>query len=152
MHLLSDSLHLAAPRDEVFAFFAAAENLQAITPPDLGFTIVTPGPVRMAEGVLIDYRLRLFGAPFSWTTRISRWEPPSMFQDEQLRGPYRRWVHTHMFSDTPEGGTLVHDRVEYDLPFWPFGELASPLVRWQLQRIFGFRRQCLLTRFGSGCG
>lgn len=150
MHLLAYSVEVPAPRDEVFAFFAAAENLQAITPPELGFTILTPGPIRIAEGTLIDYRLRLFGLPFSWQSRISRWEPPTLFQDEQLRGPYRRWVHTHTFADTPDGGTLVQDRVEYELPFWPLGELGYPIVRLQLRRIFGFRRQYLERRFGSG--
>lgn len=149
MHRLTCSLHLPAAREEVFAFFAAAENLQAITPPELGFEIVTPGPIQMSEGTLIDYRLHLFGVPFSWKTRISRWEPPSLFQDEQLRGPYRRWVHTHTFEDSGDGGTEVGDCIDYELPFWPLGELAYPIVRLQVKRIFQFRRECLEQRFGS---
>jgi ligand-binding SRPBCC domain-containing protein len=148
MHLLTDALHLPAPRDEVFAFFAAAENLQLITPRELGFEIVTPAPIRMAEGTLIEYRLHLFGVPIPWKTRISCWQPPFLFQDEQLRGPYRRWVHTHTFEDHSSGGTDVRDRVEYELPFWPFGEVAYPIVRLQLQRIFQFRKQALEQRFG----
>lgn len=148
MHVLNVIMKLPAPRAEVFAFFAAAENLQQITPPELGFEIVTRSPIEIAEGTVIDYRLRLFGVPFRWKSRISRWEPPSVFVDEQLRGPYRQWIHTHTFRDAPDGGTEVQDEVRYELPLWPLGEIAYPLVRRQLSRIFAFRRRCLERRFG----
>jgi ligand-binding SRPBCC domain-containing protein len=125
---------------EVFSFFADVSNLERITPPELCFRIVTPGPVVMREGTLIDLRLRLFRIPFGWQTRITRWEPPYRFIDEQLRGPYRLWVHTHSFSEQ-NGRTTILDEVEYRLPLWPFGEVAYPLVRAQLQRIFQFRQE-----------
>lgn len=137
-HELRVDLDLPLPVEEVFAFFARAENLERITPPELGFRIVTPGPVAIHAGALIDYRLRLFGLPFSWRTRIAAWEPPSRFVDEQLRGPYREWVHTHRFVATPTG-TRVTDHVAYRLPLWPFGEVVFPLVRLQLSRIFAYR-------------
>lgn len=129
---------LPLPRDRVFAFFSAAENLERITPPELKFRITTPLPIAMRVGALIEYRLRLGGVPFGWTTRIDAWEPPVRFIDVQLRGPYALWEHTHEFEEV-EGRTRIRDRVRYRLPFGVLGRLALPMVRWQLGRIFAHR-------------
>lgn len=137
---------LSRPLDEVFAFFADAGNLQLLTPPELHFEILTPQPIRMFPGALIEYKLQLFGVPFGWQTLISRWEPPYCFVDEQLRGPYKRWIHTHLFREV-NGGTEVVDQVDYQLPLAPVGNLALLPVARQLQRIFDYRQQVLLQRF-----
>ena len=148
IHVLRASQWLPLHPDEVFPFFAEAANLERITPPELQFHIVTPLPITMQLGTLIEYRLRLFGVPFNWLTRICRWNPPHEFVDEQLRGPYRMWVHTHRF--WPEdGATRMEDEVHYRLPFFPVGEIAYPLVRWQLNRIFTFRRQAIAGFLGN---
>lgn len=140
-------LELPLARERLFPFFAEAANLERITPPELNFRIVTPPPITMTEGTLIEYRLRLMGVPFEWLTRIAVWDPPKEFVDEQVKGPYRTWVHKHLFVETPYG-TRVHDSVTYELPFYPLGELAAPLVHLQLRRIFSFRARALERALG----
>ncbi|MEO8293960.1 MAG: SRPBCC family protein [Gemmatimonadota bacterium] len=145
--VLETTLDLTLDRPSVFDFFADAGNLERITPPELGFSITTPAPVTMTPGSIINYRLKLYGIPFRWRTEITIWDPPIIFVDEQRSGPYKLWVHTHRFTILPGGGTRIHDRVRYQLPFGTPGRLALPLVRRQLARIFRFRqravRECL---------
>ncbi len=142
--------HLPAPPEEVFPFFGDALNLEAITPPWLGFRVVTPEPIEMREGALIEYRLRLHGVPVSWRTRIDVWDPPRRFVDRQLRGPYRLWHHTHLFEPAPDGGTIMRDVVRYRLPLGPLGAAAHlVLVRRDLRRIFDFRHAEVARRLGG---
>jgi ligand-binding SRPBCC domain-containing protein len=142
MYSLTTSMVLALPIHEVFDFFGEAANLECITPPELRFRITTPQPIRMREGTLIHYRLRLFGIPIRWKTRISSWEPPHRFVDEQLSGPYRTWIHTHRFTDLGDS-TQMDDEVLYDLPLHPIGRCAHPMVRTELNRIFRYRREAI---------
>ncbi|MDP9004680.1 MAG: SRPBCC family protein [Verrucomicrobiota bacterium] len=139
-------LWLPRPREEVFAFFADATNLDLLTPDWLQFHTITPQPIAMRAGTLIDYQLRLRGIPIRWRTEIKVWEPPTRFVDEQIRGPYRLWIHEHTFAER-DGGTLVRDRVRYAVPF---DFLAHKfLVRPDVERIFAFHTQVLQERFSG---
>ena len=151
VHTLTRTQLLAHPVGEVFPFFADALNLERITPPLLRFEVVTPGPIEMRVGALIEYRLRLHGLKVDWLTRIEEWEPGVRFVDSQLAGPYRLWHHTHTFEEHDEG-TLMRDVVRYALPAWPLGELALPLVRRDLARIFDFRRDGVSGLLSRGLG
>ena len=134
-------LWLPRPVAEVFPFFADARNLQAITPDWLNFEVLTPGTIEIKAGALIDYKLRVRGVPLRWRTHIKIWEPPHRFVDEQLRGPYRQWIHEHTFVEQ-NGGTLARDVVNYAV--WG-GVLVNKLfVRRDVERIFEFRRVKLL--------
>lgn len=149
MYRLSARQTVPTPRDEVFEFFARPENLGRITPDWLDFRILTPSPVPMRQGAIIDYRIGLGGLPTRWRTIISTHEPPLRFVDEQLRGPYDFWHHTHEFEPV-EGGTLLIDRVIYDPPFGPLGRIAHGLlIRGQLMRIFTHRHRVIAERFGE---
>jgi ligand-binding SRPBCC domain-containing protein len=135
---------LPAPLDRVFAFFADARNLEKLTPAWLRFEILTEGPITMAPGALIDYRIRWRGIPMRWRTRIESWEPPHRFVDVQVRGPYRLWHHEHVFVERDDG-TSVIDRVEY-APIG--GALAQRLmVARDVDRIFAHRQAALGREF-----
>jgi ligand-binding SRPBCC domain-containing protein len=130
-------------REEVFAFFSDAGNLQLLTPPSLNFRILTPQPIPMKEGALIEYKIGLFGIPLHWRTRIETFEPISLFVDIQLSGPYRLWRHRHEFQSVP-GGTEMRDRVDYALPFGLLGSMVRwLLVRRTLDRIFDYRSEAI---------
>ena len=148
-HTHSTTCSLPLPREQVFPFFADATNLERITPPELSFHILSETPIEMRAGALIRYRLRLMGIPFEWLTRIAEWNPPDSFVDEQLKGPYKTWVHTHRFVER-DGGTRIDDDVVYELPLFPFGEVAAPLVSLQVRRIFTFRTLALRRALGLG--
>ena len=149
---LTAAHRLPRPRAEVFPYFGDAANLEAITPPWLSFRILTPLPLAMREGALLDYRLSLHGIPITWRTEITAWEPPHRFVDEQRRGPYRLWVHEHTFEDISggPGGTLATDRVRYAVPF---GRLANRLlVARDLRQIFDYRNRKIQEVFGRLSG
>lgn len=147
VHTLIREQLLERPPEDAFPFFAEARNLEAITPPVLGFRVITPGQIEMGVGTLIQYRLWIRGVPLDWLTRIEGWEPGVSFVDSQLVGPYRLWHHTHTF-EPRSGGTLMRDVVRYALPLWPLGEAAAPLVRRELRAIFDFRREAVARILG----
>ena len=148
-HRLTRSQLIHRPLPEVFAFFADAANLEAITPAFLRFHILTPAPIEMRVGARIDYRLSLWGVPVTWRTRISAWEPMARFVDEQEAGPYARWHHLHEF-EAEGNATRVRDQVTYRLPFGPLGEVAHAVwVRRQLRTIFDFREQAIARCMGT---
>ena len=145
-YVIERSVWVARPVSQVFPFFAAAENLERLTPPELGFRIRSRLPIEMRKGALIDYTIKLYGIPMKWQTGITEWNPPYSFEDTQFAGPYAKWVHTHGFV-SDRGGTTIHDRVVYALPFGPLGRLVHPLIRRQLRGIFGFREAFLDREF-----
>jgi hypothetical protein len=150
VHTLVREQRLPGTPEELFPFFGEAANLEAITPPWLRFRIVTPRPIEMREGALIEYRLRLRGIPIRWRTRIDVWEPGVRFVDRQLSGPYALWHHTHEFEPAGDRHTLMRDTVRYALPLGPLGDVAHRLlVRRDLARIFDFRAEAIAPIIGA---
>ena len=144
---------IARPNDEVFAFFADARNLEEITPSWLGFRILSMRPNPISQGTMIDYRLRLHGIPFYWRTEICEWNPSQCFVEEQTKGPYKRWRHTHRF-EAHRGRTKMIDEVQYSLSFGVLGRIVRALnVGGEVSRIFGYRRLQIDSLFSEqkGC-
>ena len=141
--------HLPRPVDEVFAFFARAQNLERITPAWLRFEVLGTEPGHIAQGTLIHYRLHLHGLPLRWTSRIEEWDPGRGFVDRQIRGPYRIWHHRHTFVSDGDG-TVVGDEVHYAMPLGRLGQIAHPLfVRRDLERIFDYRQAAVRGALAS---
>ena len=132
------------PIAQVFAFFSDAHNLAEITPPWLRFEVLTPAPIAMQVGTRIDYRLKLRGIPISWQSEITAWVPPRYFMDEQRRGPYRLWRHTHTFEETA-AGTVVGDEVEYAV--WGSSVVNTLFVQRDIEKIFEYRAEKLDALF-----
>jgi ligand-binding SRPBCC domain-containing protein len=134
---------------EVFGFFADALNLERITPPELNFHIITPQPIDIKKGTLIDYQLKLHGFPLFWKTEITQWNPPHDFIDSALKSPYKQWIHLHTFETGENGETIMKDLVRYRLPFEPLGNLAHWYVKKELKYIFDYRYKAVEEIFKS---
>ena len=151
-YLLRRSQLVARPPNEVFTFFSETTNLEQITPRFLKFQVLAASSATVNEGTMIDYRLRLWGVALKWQSRIEGFEPPRQFVDVQVRGPYRRWRHTHTFEEAP-GGTRIVDEVHYEMPLGPLGTLAHALfVGRMLRKIFDYREQAIGEAFGTPAG
>ena len=140
-HILKRELTLPLPREEVFAFFSDAKNLELITPAQLNFKITSPQPIELRKGALIDYQLSLHGLPMRWRTEITAWDPPYQFVDTQLKGPYSQWIHTHTFTEIDAKNTRIEDEVRYRLPLEPLGDLFHFIVEGELKKIFDYREK-----------
>lgn len=146
---LTRTQEINASLQEVFAFFEKPENLEKITPPQLNFKIITPSPIQMKQGALIDYLIKMHGLPLKWRTLITHYNPPHEFIDKQINGPYALWEHTHRFTEVGNK-TRIEDEVLYALPFGILGQLAHALwVKRQLNQIFNHRQE-VIKKFFTG--
>ncbi len=147
--VLKTSQWLPGPIEEIFHFFSRPENLQRLTPDSLQFKILTPSPIEMKEGALIDYKLKVHGMPIHWRSLISSYDPPNSFTDEQLKGPYRTWIHSHRFFRDGEG-TRIEDHITFRVPG---GRLVEKLiVQKDLTRIFSYRQKVICNFFTDKSG
>ena len=137
------------PLDVVFSFFAKPENLRRITPSTLDFQILTPTPISMVKGTVIDYNIKVMGIRVHWRTLITSYNPPNQFVDEQTKGPYLLWIHTHTFKVKDEG-VEIHDCIEYSIPMGLLGRFVHFLwIKRKLDQIFDFRRRKIEEIFNS---
>ena len=131
------------PIEKVFDFFSKPENLEKITPSSLSFKIITPIPIDMSKGALIDYTIKLFFYPVHWRTIISDYNPPYSFIDQQIKGPYKFWHHSHKFKEVNDGVEII-DNVKYSVPFGVVGRLAHKIwIRNELNKIFDYRMKII---------
>ncbi len=146
-YVLQTTTVINKPLKEVFEFFSKAENLNKITPKEVYFKILTPLPIPMEKGTLIDYKIKLNGIPFVWKTRISEWNPPFKFADQQLVGPYSKWYHEHFFEEK-DGKTIMTDKITYLSKGWIIAPLLHRLfVDKKVKQIFEYRETQLQQIF-----
>lgn len=137
---------------EVFPFFERPENLSRIVPSWLRFRILTPSPITMSVGTLIDYTIRWLAFPMRWRTLITTHRAPECFVDEQIQGPYSHWQHAHRFRSA-EGGTRMDDEVVYAVPGGFAGRILHRLlIRPQLEAIFDYRARAIEAIFQNTGG
>ena len=135
------------PIEKVFAFFSEAKNLETITPPWLNFKILSQSTEQIQKNTLFEYRLRIHGINTRWVTRISEWNPPHFFVDEQTVGPYALWRHTHSFESLENSKTFMKDIVQYELPFGKLGDLlAHWKVKSDIRSIFAYREKSFTSK------
>ncbi|MBC7904239.1 MAG: SRPBCC family protein [Gemmatimonadaceae bacterium] len=141
IHTLQKIQIIPAPIQTVWDFFATPINLAAITPKNLRFKILTPQPIAsMHEGQILEYNVYPFlGIPLYWKTIIRDVDFQKRFADEQVKGPYKKWYHEHLFRSVDQG-TEMTDNLSYELPLGVVGEIAHGLlVKNQVREIFDFR-------------
>jgi ligand-binding SRPBCC domain-containing protein len=134
---------------QAWDFFSSPKNLSRITPPELDFKVLTPNlDNTIYNGMLIDYSVKpIFGISMNWTTEIINVSKQEYFTDKQLKGPYRIWKHTHYFEEE-NGGIMMTDEVNYQLPFGIIGSLLHRLlIRSKIESIFEYRRTTLTKIF-----
>ena len=140
-HKMITEQWVSQPIDRVFDFFSNPMNLEILTPDFLHFQVLQCSHTKVQEGTVIDYQLKLHGITFKWRSQISDWVSGKRFSDQQVKGPYAFWHHTHEFYES-KGGTLIRDHVVYKLPGGvPGDSLAHAYVKRDLEKIFIFRRE-----------
>jgi len=148
IHLLERTQVVPISIGEAFDFFANPRNLERLTPDLVHFQFLKEPPPKVAGGTILEYRLRLYGVPVKWRTRIESVDAPAQFVDVQEKGPYAMWRHTHNFREVDAHRTEIRDRVEFAMPLGPLGEIAyRMLVRGSLQQIFDYREAALRRLF-----
>ena len=134
---------LEAPLERVWAFYDAIDALFTLTPPEVHARLEgEPAPMRV--GVIYHLVLKRFGVTIRWDAEIVAYESPRFFRDRQVegKGPFKAWTHAHSFDPLPNDRTRVTDRVEYEMPFGPFGRIADLLfVRRELDKMFAYRHK-----------
>ena len=148
--LLRKSHTLPISLEAAWAYFSDPANLPEITPPDLGFKVLSDPPGSIYPGMILRYSVRpLPGLSTVWVSEITHVRDLEFFVDEQRIGPYRLWHHEHHFRRDP-AGVIVEDIVHYALPFgWLGSLLAGAMVRRRLEAIFAYRARILIQRFGN---
>jgi ligand-binding SRPBCC domain-containing protein len=138
MLFVKQSIIRAAP-ERVFAFHELPDALRRLTPPWETTRVLSAAPdLRAGSEAVVE--TRLFGLiPVRWVARHTLYDPPRMFEDVQVEGPFKSWRHRHTI-EPHEKGAVLRDEIDFETPLGALGRLASPLlVEPRLRRLFEFR-------------
>lgn len=136
--------------DEAWAFLSNPANLKTITPPYMGFNILSGADRPMYPGQIIQYIVTpIMGIKAKWVTEITHVVDKEYFVDEQRFGPYAFWHHKHFVREI-EGGVEMEDIIDYKVPMGILGQLVHPfLVKPKLDEIFDYRTKKLTELYGE---
>lgn len=140
MRFVKESVISAAP-ERVWAFHELPDALERLTPPWEAVRVV-----EKAQGLQVGSRViietKLFGiVPARWTAEHTRYEPPRIFEDVQISGPFKTWRHKHVIEPHADGA-MLRDEVEYEPPFAFIGNIVTPFVIVpRLERMFAYRHE-----------
>jgi uncharacterized protein (TIGR01777 family) len=131
--------HYPFPADEVFAWHLRPRALERLTPPWVRVRVLE------SEGGLHDGGRKLLGikqgpTEVNWEVRHTDYEEGRLFQDEQVSGPFEKWVHAHRFIPADDGGCFLEDDIEWEPPLGAAGRLvAEGFIEKEMARLFSFR-------------
>jgi ligand-binding SRPBCC domain-containing protein len=149
---IKSTQHLPISLEEAWDFFSSPNNLQKITPPDMGFIITSDKKdgEKMYAGQIIAYKVSPFkGINTTWVTEITHVKPKEYFVDEQRFGPYSLWHHKH-FIKPIKNGVEMTDIIDYKIPMGFLGDIMNALVvKNKLNQIFEYRFKKMEEYFGK---
>ena len=132
---------IRAEPERVFAFHERPDALRRLTPPWEMTRVLTPAPdLRIGSVAVVETRV-LGLVPVRWVARHTVYDPPRMFEDVQVEGPFKSWRHRHTVGPH-EKGSVLRDEIEYETPLGALGRLAAPLVvAPRLRKLFEHRHR-----------
>ena len=138
MKFIKESIIKAAPK-RVFAFHELPDAIERLIPPWENAKIIQKADIsKVGSQAIIEQKI--FGLISSrWIAEHTRYEPPMLFEDVQISGPFKSWRHQHIVKSR-EGAAILRDEIEFEPPFWIFGQIAAPLVILpKLEKMFAYR-------------
>jgi len=147
---IKETLIRASP-ERVFAFHEQPEALRLLIPPWESSRLVATARIsEVGSQTIIEAKVL---GPFTvrWIAEHTAYDPPRMFEDVQIAGPFRRWRHRHIIKPDSDGA-ILRDEIDYEPPLGFAGRWVAPLIiEPRLQRMFEFRHQ-VTRRWCEGGG
>lgn len=138
MKFVKESIIKASP-EKVFAFHELPDAINHLMPPwEKSKVIQSAKSLRVGERAIIEAKiLGLFSA--RWIAEHTMYDPPRMFEDTQIKGPFKRWQHRHIVEPHTEGA-ILRDEIEYEPPLSILGKIFAPIfIEPQLKKLFDYR-------------
>lgn len=151
VQVFTDRVILPARREDVFAYYATIEALTLMVLPSLHFKVVRADtPLRLGSRAEFEVGPKNIPLAVPWISEITAFDPPSVFEDRMVKGPFHHWVHRHEFIALNDHETEIMDRLEFGNPKGFVGQaVSSLLVGSRIEQLFAHRRQVLEEKFGT---
>lgn len=137
---IKESIIKAAP-ERVFAFHELPDAFERLVPPWENAKIIQKADIKQIGSQAIIEQ-KIFGIfPSRWVAEHTKYEPPRMFEDVQIAGPFKFWRHQHIVLPH-ESGAVLRDEIEFEPPMSFLGNIAAPLVILpKLEKMFAYRHE-----------